>query len=210
MDEGGINTYEKAGRHINKKVRRNKGAEAVFDPDAHKEWVGGFHKRKMQRRKEAATQMVHRKQKQHVEDRKRTRDDRQSKAPNPVYKVQTEDSDKDSNENENDDDDDDDAAEPEVMEYMTGTSVVIEEVVPKDSDSDDDNDRKGERATDGSKESKPESRGAMLARKQRQASVASKVKKLMATFGKSGKKFNGKKGKLKSSKGAKAAKSGKK
>mmetsp|Transcript_41613 Transcript_41613/g.69532 ORF Transcript_41613/g.69532 Transcript_41613/m.69532 type:complete len:215 (-) Transcript_41613:88-732(-) len=59
--------------HISKRNRRNKGEVVVFDPEAHKEWVTGFRKRKQQRRKAADKAQVEKDVRAKMAERKQKR-----------------------------------------------------------------------------------------------------------------------------------------
>ena len=55
--------------HIDKRKRRNRDLEIVFDPTGHKDYVTGFRKRKIQRRKEAVKQLEKLSKEQKLEER---------------------------------------------------------------------------------------------------------------------------------------------
>jgi ribosomal RNA-processing protein 17 len=55
--------------HVDKRKRRNKDLEIVFDVNSHKEYVQGFRKRKQMRRKEAVKALEKLEREQKVEER---------------------------------------------------------------------------------------------------------------------------------------------
>lgn len=61
------------GRHLSKRSRRNKGLVVVFDSDARKEFVTGFHKRKKKRRKVAEKQKQLKERQKRLQDRRERR-----------------------------------------------------------------------------------------------------------------------------------------
>ncbi|KAK9835043.1 hypothetical protein WJX81_006555 [Elliptochloris bilobata] len=61
--------------HVDKRRQKRKGLEVVFDPAAHKDFVTGFHKRKLQRRKEAQEKLEEKARKQRLEDRAKRREE---------------------------------------------------------------------------------------------------------------------------------------
>ncbi|KAK3285926.1 hypothetical protein CYMTET_6487 [Cymbomonas tetramitiformis] len=108
-----------------KRNRRNKGAELVFDPDAHKEWVTGFSKRKKQRQKVAQQQIEEKQRQQRIDDRKKRRAELKHGAGSRAAP---------------EDADDDDGGETRgtehleeyegVVEYGNGSVVTVEALVP--------------------------------------------------------------------------------
>eukprot|EP00959_Pyramimonas_sp_CCMP1952_P019318 408392-Pyramimonas_sp.AAC.1 len=61
--------------HISKRKRRNKGEVVTFDPEAHKEWITGFRKRKQQRRKAADKALVDKETRKRQQDKKEKREE---------------------------------------------------------------------------------------------------------------------------------------
>lgn len=55
--------------HIEKRKRASKGLEVVFDPEEHKDYLTGFHKRKVERRHKAQQEIAEKEKKQRLEDR---------------------------------------------------------------------------------------------------------------------------------------------
>ncbi|BDA42598.1 probable ribosomal RNA-processing protein 17 at N-terminal half [Coccomyxa sp. Obi] len=59
--------------HTKKRNKRQRGLEITFDPVAHKEYVTGFHKRKLLRKKEAQRQLEEKAKKSRQEERAKKR-----------------------------------------------------------------------------------------------------------------------------------------
>ncbi|KAK9817070.1 hypothetical protein WJX72_009034 [[Myrmecia] bisecta] len=63
-----------AVRHVEKRKTKQKGLEVVFDPDKHRDYLTGFHKRKLQRRKAALQEQDSKEKKQRLQDRAERRE----------------------------------------------------------------------------------------------------------------------------------------
>eukprot|EP00241_Pyramimonas_parkeae_P012054 CAMPEP_0114245486 /NCGR_PEP_ID=MMETSP0058-20121206/11924_1 /TAXON_ID=36894 /ORGANISM="Pyramimonas parkeae, CCMP726" /LENGTH=206 /DNA_ID=CAMNT_0001358547 /DNA_START=199 /DNA_END=819 /DNA_ORIENTATION=+ len=65
-------------KHVSKRNRRT-GEAVTFDPDAHKEWITGFSKRKKERRKAAEKGLADKAQRQKLADRRKRREEIKAK-----------------------------------------------------------------------------------------------------------------------------------
>jgi len=64
---------EREAGHLAKRRRKNKGLEVGFDPEAHREFVGGFRKRKLKRRQDAQAALKKREREEKNKERSEKR-----------------------------------------------------------------------------------------------------------------------------------------
>ncbi|CAL5219777.1 g1681 [Coccomyxa viridis] len=78
--------------HLAKRKQRNKALEITFNPEEHREFVTGFHKRKLQRRKDAQRILDEKAKKQRLEERAQKRADLKKRLDLDRYMTSSEES----------------------------------------------------------------------------------------------------------------------